>query len=271
MAGMAAISINLVSEPASAQQAPAVAASSEQRLIQLGAGDQISLQIYGQPDMSLTTYVSDDGTIPVALAGPVQVAGMSPSEASIQIDNALKNGGFLLNPSSTITVLQSKSQRISVLGEVGTPGRYPVESNTTIFDLLSMAGGTNELSSEVIYVLRPNGSGGIDKILVNLKTFSDTGATATSITLKNGDSVYVPKASMFYIMGAVTTPNAYKLEQGMTVMQAIALGGGLTETASSRRIEIKRTSPDGKVTTLRGNLTDVVQPDDVIRVKESIF
>ncbi|MGE0188577.1 MAG: SLBB domain-containing protein [Steroidobacteraceae bacterium] len=252
-------------------QQPASEPASEQRMLRLGTGDSVTLQVYGQPDMTVTVYVSDDGTIPVPLAGAVRVTGMSPSEAAKQVESALRSGGFLIDPNVTITVIQSRSQRVSVLGEVRTPGRYGVESNTTIFDLLAQAGGTTELSSDVVFVLRTDKAGKVERIPVNIKNLTATDATFSGLTLKTGDSVFVPKAAQFYILGAVRTPNVYKLQPGMTIVQAIALGGGLTETASDSRIEIKRKLPDGKLKTMRGQLTDEVQPDDVIRVKESIF
>lgn len=69
-----------------------------------------------------------------------------------RIEKTLRDRGILLDPHVTISVVQSRSQRVSVLGEVGAPGRYPVESNTTVFDLLAQAGGTTENSADVIYI-----------------------------------------------------------------------------------------------------------------------
>lgn len=250
---------------------PSPAIASEQRLIELGTGDSITIQVYGQPDMTITVYISDDGTMPVPLVGSVRVAGLSPSEAAKQIEKALQDGGYLVDPHVTLTVLQTRSQRVSVLGEVRTPGRFSVESNTTIFDLLALAGGATELGADVAYVLRPTPSGGIDRIPLNIQNLSANENYLSDFKLKTGDSVFVPKAEKFYILGAVRTPNTYKLHPGTTVLQAIAIGGGLTEAGSERRIEIKRKQKDGKVTALRGHLSDEVQPDDVIRVKESIF
>src|SRR6516165_571033 len=113
-------------------------------MIQLGPGDSISIQVYGQPDLAATVYVSDDGTVPVALVGPVQVAHLSPADAAQRIEAALRNARIINDPHVTITVTQSRSQRVSVLGEVGSPGRYAVDARMTIFDLLAQAGGTKE-------------------------------------------------------------------------------------------------------------------------------
>jgi polysaccharide export outer membrane protein len=243
-----------------------------ERLIELGPGDSINLQVYGQPDMTTTVYVSDDGTIPVALVGAVKVAGLSPAEAADRVQMALKEGRFLLDPHVTINVVQSRSQRISVLGEVKAPGRYPVESNTSIIDLLAQAGGTTQNSSDVIYILRTDKAGTIKRLPVNLTGLSENTANlAPTETLRAGDSVFVPKAEQFSIYGEVATPNMYRIEPGMMIIQAIARAGGVTARGSQRRIEVKRRTADGKYKTISGKLNDLVQPGDVIYVKESIF
>lgn len=240
-------------------------------IIQLGPGDSVNLQVYGQTDMTTTTYVSDDGTIPVPLAGPVQVAGLSPAEASHRIEKALKDGKFLVDPHVTLTVLVSRSQRVSVLGQVGHPGLYPIESNTTIFDLLALAGGALDTGSDVIYLLRADANGVVQRYPINLKGLDDPKKSIPSQALRGGDSIFVPRAEQFYIYGEVTAPNKYRVEPDMTVIQAIARAGGVTPRGSERRVDIKRMTADGKYVTFKAKLNDVIKSDDVIHVKESIF
>jgi polysaccharide biosynthesis/export protein len=240
------------------------------RIIQLGPGDSVSIQVYGQPDMATTVYVSDDGTIPVPLAGPVQIAGLSPSEASKRIEKALKDGMFLVDPHVTLTVTVSRSQRVSVLGQVGKPGLYPIESNTTIFDLLAMAGGALDTSSEEIFLLRTDASGTLQRYPINLKGLDSSKNAIPDQALRGGDSILVPKAEQFYIYGEVTSPNKYRVEPDMTVIQAIARAGGVTPRGSERRVDIKRLV-DGKYVNVKAKLNDTVKADDVIHVKESIF
>jgi polysaccharide biosynthesis/export protein len=245
-------------------------ADSSSKIIQIGPGDSVSIQVYGQPDMATTVYVSDDGTIPVPLAGAVQIAGMSPSEASQRIERALKDGRFLVDPHVTLTVMVSRSQRISVLGQVGHPGLYPIESNTTIFDLLALAGGALDTSADEIFLLRADASGNIQRYPINLKGLDDAKRSIPTQALRGGDSVFVPRAEQFYIYGEVTTPNKYRVEPEMTVIQAISRAGGVTPRGSERRVDIKRLS-NGNYITIKAKLNDLVKPDDVIHVKESIF
>jgi polysaccharide export outer membrane protein len=265
-----------VNAPAAAQDPPAGApapgaTSPARKLLVLGAGDSVAIQVYGQPDMSATVTVSDNGTIPVALVGSIQVNGLSPSEAERRTEKALVDGKFLVNPHVNITVVQSRSQRISVLGEVGSPGRYPIESNTTIFDLLAQAGGAKETSSSIIYLLRSDESGKIVRYPIDLRDMADGKNMHPVQDLRGGDSIVVPRAAQFYIFGEVNTPNMYRVEPGMTIVQAIARAGGVTPRGSRSRFELKRKDANGVEHEVKAKLSDPVLPDDVIRVKESIF
>ena len=250
--------------------APAPSTATVAPTIQLGAGDSVSIQVYGQPDLTTTVYVADDGTLPVPLAGPVQVAGLSPSDAAKRIEKALRDGSFLVAPQVTLTVTISRSQRVSVIGQVGRPGLYPIENNTSIFDLLAIAGGTLDTAADEIYVLRTDASGASQRYPVNLKGLQDQRGALPTQALHGGDTIIVPRAEQFYIYGEVTAPNKYRVEPNMTVIQAISRAGGVTLRGSESRVDIKRMQ-NGSYVTIKAKLSDMVKPDDVIHVKESIF
>ena len=241
------------------------------RLMPLGPGDSVSIQVYGQPDMSSTEYVADDGTINLPLVGHVQVSGLSPVDAGTKVEKALSKGQFLVDPHVSITIVQSRSQRVVVLGEVKTPGRYAVDPNSSIMDLLAQAGGLTDKAADTGYVLRTDAAGNVTRTPVDLRGMVAGSGPVTSLDLRGGDSLLVPRAEQFYIYGEVTTPSMYRLEPGMTVIQAIARAGGITARGSERRIEIKRPTKDGKYVVIHAKADDHVEPDDVIRVKESIF
>jgi len=252
---------------------PAVDAADSQSdpLYKLGPGDSVSVQVYGRPDMNTTSYVSDDGTISVPLAGPVPVAGLSPADAQTRVADALRNGQFLVDPHVTITLAQFHSQEVSVLGEVHTPGRYALQSKTTVFDLLAQAGGTTENGADTVYLMRPARDGSLTRYPIDLRGLSDASKPITLVSLKGGDSIFVPRADRFYIYGEVNSPNMYRLEPGMTVIQAISRSGGVTPRGSDSRIEIRRRGDDGIEHTLSVTPTERVLANDVIRVKERIF
>jgi polysaccharide export outer membrane protein len=254
--------------PAAVPAAPGTAPSP---LTPLGAGDSVTLHVFGQPDMDTVLGVADDGTIRVPLAGNVQVGGLSAETAARRVEKAFKDGGFFVDPHVTLTVTQSLSQRVSVLGEVKTPGRYPVDAKTTIVDLLAQAGGETEFASNTVYVLRTDAAGVVKRYPVNLKGLIDSSTLAPTQLLRGGDSVYVPRAEQFFILGEVQKPSMYKLEPNLTVLQAISLAGGVTPRGSDRRVEIKRAGKNGEQVVVKPKPNDLVLPDDVIRVKESIF
>jgi polysaccharide export outer membrane protein len=249
---------------------PAAVAPLISPLSALGPGDSVTLHVFGQPDMDTVLAVSDDGTVRVPLAGSIQVGGLSADAAARRVEGALKDGGFLIDPHVTLTVTASLSQRVSVFGEVRNPGRYPVDSKTTVVDLLAEAGGLTEFGSNTVYVLRPDAGGDVKRYPVSLKGLSDPHRATPTQLLRAGDSLVVPRAEQFYIMGEVNKPDKYKLEPDMTVMQAISLAGGLTPRGTYRRVEIKRTGKNG-AEVISPKADDFVLPDDVIRVKESIF
>ncbi len=244
--------------------------SVEQRHVtQLAPGDPVIVQVLGQPDAS-TVYVSDDGTISVPLVGNVQVAGMSPVEAASQVEKSLKGGGYFVDPHVTI-VTPPRSQVVTVLGEVHTSGRFPINPGASILDLLAQAGGLKETAAEVGYVLRKDSSGSVSRYPVNLNGLTDTKTALPTPTLLGGDTLVVPPAEHVYITGEVTTPGKYYIEPGMTVMQAILRAGGINERGSEHRIELKRLGKDGQYQVLHAKPGDPIQAEDVIRVKESIF
>jgi polysaccharide export outer membrane protein len=256
--------------PVPAAPVPA-AANAVGPLSPLGPGDSVTLHVFGQPDMDTVLGVADDGTIRVPLAGSVPVGGLSSEAAARRVEKAFKDGGFFVDPHVTLTVTQSLSQRVSVLGEVKLPGRYPIDGKTSIIDLLAQAGGQTEFASNTVYVLRTDAAGAVKRYPINLKDLMGPGASTPTQLLRAGDSVFVPRAEQFFILGEVQKPAMYKLEPNLTVLQAISLAGGVTAKGSDRRVEIKRTGKDGQQMVIKPKPNDLVQPDDVLRVKESIF
>jgi polysaccharide export outer membrane protein len=256
---------------AQSRSAPSAVTTDERRLVVLGPGDQITLEVYGQPDMLSTLYVGDDGAISVPLVGSVSVSGVTPVVAAKRVEEALVTKQIIRAPHVTIALLVGKSQRVSVLGEVRQPGRYPVEPNTSIFDLLALAGGTTQEGADMVYIVRTDADGKINRTEVDLKALSGASAQGSMPRLQGGDQISVPRAGEFYIYGEVTKPDKYRIERGMTVVEAIARAGGITPRGSDRRIEIKRMNGSGGYIVRRASPSDLIEANDVIRVKESIF
>jgi polysaccharide export outer membrane protein len=246
-------------------------AAVQRPLMEIGAGDTVTVEVFGQKDLDATVYVGDDGSVPLALVGSVAISGMSPAEAAQRIEKALRDGHFVNDPHVTITVVQSRSQRVSVLGEVTSPGRYGIDAKTTIFDLLAQAGGTRETGADLIYLMRADPAGQVTRTPINLKGLTDNTVSMPDLALRGGDVIYVPRADQFYVEGEVQSPAMYRLEPNMTVDQAIARAGGVSARGSLHRIEIKRRDSRGQQVSNSAKLGDRVQANDVIRVKESLF
>jgi polysaccharide export outer membrane protein len=261
--------------PTPAASAPATTniakATDTPRLTLLGPGDSVTIQVYGQPDMTTTVYVGNDGTVRVPLAGSVQVGGITAIEASERVEKALQDGGYFVHPQVTVTLNQSRSERVSVLGEVRNPGSYVIDPSTSIIDLVAAAGGLTENGADTGYVRRREADGHLASYTVDLKGQPGSHDSTPSQRLESGDELYIPTAQHVYVYGEVTNPNMYKIEPGMTVMEAIIRAGGITPRGSERRVDIKRMGKDGQYLISKARLNDLVQADDVIRVKESIF
>ena len=246
-------------------------AAQSEPLHMLGVGDLVAVQVFARPELSISAYVSDNGSLILPLVGAVKVAGLSPDDAATRIAEALRKGQFVLRPQVNITLQQSHSQQVSVLGQVHTPGRYSLESKTSVFDLLAQAGGLSADAADTGYLLRKDKSGVAQRLPIDLNNLAGNSQGPNDYRLKSGDSLFVPKSAQFYIYGEVRAPNRYKLERGMTLMQALTLGGGVTDRGSERRVEIRRSTGRGKFNLIDAHATDLIQADDVIRVKQRLF
>jgi polysaccharide biosynthesis/export protein len=257
-------------QPAAAARAMPPATSRQPGLI-LGTGDIVTISVQGQPDLTTTLDVDGSGQIAVPLAGTITVGGLSSSAAARRIAAALRDRGIVVDPQVAVALVESRSQQVSVLGEVRTPGRFNIGAQLTVLDALALAGGVTPDGGAVAYLLRRNGAK-TARYQLDLEQLARRGtAEFAHFELQAGDTLVVPKTELFYIYGEVKSPNAYSLKPGTTVMQALSLAGGLTERGSDRRVEIRRRDASGRLRQLPGELTDPVKADDILYVKERFF
>ena len=238
--------------------------------IVLGEGDVILFNMFGQEDMKTTAFVSAQGTVSLPLIGDTPVGGLTPGQAEQRITQAYRAGGYFNDPQVNVTLEKFRSQQISVLGEVNLPGRYPLETRTTVLDALAQAEGVKATGAQVVTVIHKNPDGTTSRTQVDLNNLVTDSGQLDSFALAAGDIVYVPQAQLFYIYGEVRRPDAYAIKPGMTVKQALSQGGGLTDKGSNSRIEIQR-KEGANSRTIKPELTETVRPDDVIYVKERFF
>lgn len=251
--------------------APASAAQPDYRLEALGMGDMIRVSVFRNPDLTTEARVSERGTIMFPLIGEISVTGLTPTQVSKQIADKLRAGRFVVDPEVTVSIAQVNSRQVAVLGNVQKPGRYPLDATTAkVTDLIALAGGIAPTGSDQITVMTTR-SGRTERREIDLAAMIRSGDLTQNLELQAGDTIYVGRAPMIYVTGEVTRAGAYRVEKDMTVMQAIALGGGITPRGTERGIRIHRKNGDGQIHRMEAKLTDPVQTDDVIFVRESLF
>ena len=236
----------------------------------LGEGDIVRIQVFQNPDLTTETRVSESGSITYPLIGNVDVAGLAVAEAERKVAAALKKGGFIKQPQVNIVLLQMRGNQVSVLGQVNRPGRFPLETLSRVSDMLAAAGGATALGDDYAIVTGTRNGEAFRKV-IDIPALYLEERSEEDIILAGGDTIYVHRAPVFYIYGEAQRPGAYRIERGMTVMQALAQGGGPTQRGSEWWLRLHRKNADGNVVKLSPEMTDVVQPNDIIYVRESIF
>ena len=242
----------------------------------LGPQDVISVTVLGEDDLSRKYTIEQDGTFTFPLIGRVMARGLTLRALEQELRKRLIDGGFLKNPEVSVAIDAYQSQRIMVWGQVHQPGEYQLSGDMTLLSALAKAGSVTANAGKEAVIVRPgkpdaNGNPGEPEIIrIDLNELQ-AGNMTLNIPLRDGDTINVPKALSVFVSGHVKNPNAYSVEEGMTVLQVLTLAGGLTERGSDRRISIIRTV-DGKKKELKGvKLTAIVQPGDTIVVGQRIF
>jgi polysaccharide biosynthesis/export protein len=239
----------------------------------IGAEDLLRVDVFDHPELSVQARVSASGNMTLPLVGPIAVKGMTARELEQSLVTRLNDGGFVRKPQVTVLVVEYLSQKVSVLGQVAKPGQYSLTTSNTVRDLIAQAGGLNN------GIVAVNGIAGDDGTLTRADGTRTTidlhamfeGDPAQNPTVAAGDTVYIPRANVFYVAGEVQRPGQYKLERNMTVYQAIAAGGGLTPKGSNHWMKIRRRSASGVVESVSAKGSDLLKPDDVLSVNQKWF
>lgn len=256
--------------PAAAAPPAATAPSGIQEYL-LAPGDLIRVSVFQSPELTLETRVDANGTISFPLIGSVPLSGSSIGAAEQRIAKMLRDGGFMVAPHVTVVVVQVRGNQVTVLGQVSKPGRFPLDStDSRLTDMIALAGGITPTGSDVV-VLTGVREGKAVRREIDIQSLATAGTPASDIQLQAGDILYVNRAPIFYIYGEVQKPGAFRVERGMTVMQALATSGGLTPKGTQRGLTIHRRGVDGSVVVIEPKLDDPILVDDVLYIRESIF
>jgi len=249
----------------------------------VGANDVLTITSYDQADLSGKFSVEADGTFTYPMIGRVKAGGLTLRQVEAQVKKQLKDGGFFNNPQITVSMEQYNSQKVFIVGEVRSPGMYPLSGSMNLIEVLARAGSTLPTASgEVVIVhlagktppgsVPPNAKDGEENIVrVNVRDL-EKGVLSENAALRDGDQIFVPRAESVYVFGQVKSPGAYPLQQRNTsVLQALALAGGITDRGSTGRIRIVRIVNGEKKEIKKVKLTDVVLPGDTVIVGERFF
>ena len=237
----------------------------------LGPGDVIRVTVYQNPDLTVETRVSEQGQITFPLIGNVALGGLSVTGAQDRIAKQLREGNFVIKPQVSLFVTQVRSAQVSILGQVARPGRYPIEAaNSKVSEMIAAAGGIIPGGADTVS-LSGTRAGKPVKLMVDLPAILQAGRSDQDVPVAPGDIIFVDRAPSFYIYGEVQRPGVFRLERGTTLMQALAQGGGLTQRGTERGMKVHRRDANGNVRVIELKLNDLVEREDVIYVRESIF
>ena len=252
--------------------APAVAVSAAELSADyvLGAGDVVRASVYQSPDLTLETRVTETGTITYPLLGSLKLGGLSVAKAEEVIAKGLRDGNFLKQPQVTLVVMQVRGNQVSVLGMVNKPGRFPIDiTGMRLSELLAQAGGLAQGGSDLV-TLSGTRAGKPWRVEIDMPALLARGQGEDPV-VNNGDVIFVDRMPTIYIYGEVQRPGALRLERDMSVMQALAAGGGLTLRGTEKGLRVHRKASDGKLLASQPALDDRLQDGDVLFVRESLF
>lgn len=250
---------------AQSAQAPTASAQSNQSPAQdysLGAGDVIEINVLGRDDFRTRARIRPDGTVLLPFLGAVSAAQRTPTELSGSVAAALRSGGYYANPVVSVDVVSYASQYVTVLGAVGTPGLLPIDRAYRLSEIMARVGGLRAGGADYV-VVRPTIG---QEQRYSYETLA-TGDPNQDPLVSPGDKIYVPDAQLFYIYGEVNSPGAYPIMPEPTLRKALARGGGIRPTGTTRRLKIYRQGQTVKAT----DLTAPLQPGDVIVIGERLF
>ncbi|WYD81516.1 MAG: SLBB domain-containing protein [Candidatus Electrothrix gigas] len=232
----------------------------------IGAGDVLSIKVYGYDELTVKVRVTEAGTIDFPLIGEVQVGGLGISAAARRIERALADG-YLVEPQVNIFIEQFKSKKVIVLGPVHNPGLIELKGSINLLELISQVGGLKNNAGETVTIKRQV-NGRQKKIPINLDRLIKTGDPALNIQIMGGDTVSIAEGAVCFVTGEVNQPGEYPCGRNMTVLKVVSQAGSFTNKALESAIKINRTVNGVKRVLRKVNQDTIVLPDDVIIVPQ---
>lgn len=253
--------------PAAAQQATVAQAppspapdTAAERAYRLGPGDVIDVRVFGRAEMSRDARIDSKGRVRLPFIEEIQAACLTEMQLADLIAERYKK--YLRDPQVDVMIKEYRSQPVAVIGAVARPGQFQLQRRVRLLELLSHAGGTNNVAGNTVHIIHsdefdPCGTRRQPVAPAGEDEAASVAAQLSSIKLRDllagkqeanpyvqpGDIVSIPDADQFFVTGAVVKPGAYSLHTKMTLTQAIALAGGVNFEGAKNRVRVVRQVP----------------------------
>lgn len=262
----------------------------------IGFDDVLDVNVFEAQELNREVRVSSAGEISLPLLDSVHVAGLTPREVELVLQELLRRK-YMKDPHVSVFVRDMQSHPVSVLGAVRKPGVFQVRGSKTLLEILSLAEGLADDAGETVIIMRgaglqnpdgstptetaapesASGSRASDIVQVNLKNLLDSSDAHQNPMVNPGDIVKVLRAGIVYVVGEVQRPGGFtmKSNEKMSVLQVISLSGGLTRTAAKSSARIIRTDEQsGEREQTPINLSKILSgkaPDPMLEPRDIVF
>jgi polysaccharide export outer membrane protein len=227
----------------------------------IGSGDLLGVEVFDVPELSREVRVNEMGYISLPLMpSKVRAGGLTTFQLQDKLAELLQTNGLVSTPQVSVSVKEQHSQPITVIGSVRNPMVIQASRQTTLLQILSQAGGISEVAGSTVIVTRPapkvsesadpsdtSAPSAPQIFTINMSDVLESGDSRFNIPLIGGDVVTVPRAGIIYVVGAVTRPGGFLLQNDldhMTMLKMLSLAGGTTNTAKMKNAVILRKNLD---------------------------
>jgi polysaccharide biosynthesis/export protein len=212
--------------------------------LRLAPGFLVGLNVLDDPDFTGSFRIDENGDLVLPILGTLHAAGSTASTVRSKIRDRLLDNKIMKDPQVILTVLEYTAPEVTIIGEVASPGKYPLLVPRKLVNVLALAGGPTLIAGNEIQIT--SGSTQTQPVIVHYSRGADS-QTIENIVVNPGDTVQVKRAGIVYVLGAVNRPGGYVMQEEGTlnVLQAISLANGTSISASTGTIYLLHKKADG--------------------------
>ena len=239
---------------------------------QVGPQDQLAISVQGVAELTRDVTLDQDGSFDFPYIGRISASGKGVRAVEADIRSRLIARGLLTNPVVNVEVKTYRLQNVYVFGQVARAGMVKIQANANLMSVLAEAGFNNRAGATITITRWPKGTkptGGSATNAPNAEVITVSRrdlelGRAQSILLQEGDTIIVPEAEKFTIQGEVRNVGIFELESDMTLLQALAIAGGVNDRGAKNRIEIQRQGVAKPIKNVK--MTEIIKAGDIITV-----